>query len=457
MRSAPEVLFEYAEAWPDRVRFLDPDVTLGELAARVRSVATWLVERGVQPGDHVAIQGDNRLEWAIAAWAVQAAGAAFVSIHATCSPEQAGFIVRDSRARLLIADRGEPDLHLDALPEDHPHGALPQGDPHARACLIYTSGTTGDPKGVVLTHANLWANGLDWLEVLGELLPANPVELHWLPMSHIFGWGALCIGTVRGFATRLCSYAEVHALLPRVRPHLLMAVPLVWDHLPPEATGGRLRLGLSGAAPLNPDTKRAYAEAGLLLLEGYGLTETSPTLTLERPGRARFDTVGPAYPSVELALADDGEVLARGPSVFQGYWGAPPSDPGDWFHTGDLGRFVDGSLQLIGRKKELIVLAGGKKVAPAAVESRWQGPGRLVVLGEGQRHLRGLLFSPDEVDVERWLPQLNRGLARHEQLRSIQRIPELPSVDNGLLTPSLKLKRHRVRERYLHGDHGATS
>jgi long-chain acyl-CoA synthetase len=457
--AASSLLFARAEAEPDRIRFLSPErVTLGELSSRVRSVASWLVGRGVKPGDHVAIWGDNGLEWAIAAWAVQAAGAAFVTIHAPASKGQADFIVRDSGAVLTISDSAhdpQADLLLDTPAWQEalatPPAPLPDVGPDDRACLIYTSGTTGDPKGVVLTHRNLWVNGEDWLQVVAPLLPEDAIEVHWLPMSHIFGWGALCIGTVYGLQTALCGFFEVAETALELHPHFLCGVPLLWDNLPPAALGDRYVLGLSGAAPLSTATKERYAAAGRLLLEGYGLTETSPTLTLEHPDQASRDTVGRPYPSVEIRIAPDGEVLARGDSVFAGYWNRTdqPFDTDGWFHTGDLGRFQDGALQLIGRKKELIVLSGGKKVAPAGIEARFPPHlGRLVLVGDNRKDIGALVFSEAGDDPSAAIEHINGQVARFERIRSFRVFSELPSVENGLLTPSLKLKRHVVADRY---------
>jgi long-chain acyl-CoA synthetase len=463
LEPAPNLLFARAAAEPDRVRFLEPEVvTLGVLADRVRAVSTWLVARGVKPGDHVAMWADNSLNWLITAWAIQAAGAAFVSVHAPSSRTQADFIRADSGAVLFVSDcahDADADLVLDgpsmADALSTPAGALPDVAADDRACLIYTSGTTGAPKGVVLTHHNLFVNGEDWLNVVGPLLPVDAVEVSWLPMSHIFGWGALCVGTAFGMQTALCSFHDLAPALARVRPHFLCAVPLVWDHLPPAATGGRFQLGLSGAAPLKTATKARYSDAGLCLLEGYGLTETSPTLTLERADQTDRDTVGRVYPSVEVRIAADGEVQARGPSVFSGYWNRTdqPFDDEGWFCTGDLGVWQDGALRIVGRKKELIVLRGGKKVSPAAVEAQFQALsadalGRAVVVGDNWRHVGALIFSTTDADPADPIAQLNETVGRAERIRAYTVIPELPSVENGMLTASLKLRRHVVAQRY---------
>ncbi len=457
--ASSSLLFLKAAENPDAVRFIEPErVTVGELARRVRGVASWLVARGVKPGDHVAIWADNRLEWAIAAWAVQATGAAFVSIHAPCSAAQAAFIQDDAKAVLTISDTAHDagaDLLLDDASFDEAVKTVPVALPDVsaddRACLIYTSGTTGDPKGVVLTHRNLWVNGEDWLARVAPLLPADAVEVHWLPMSHIYGWGALCIGTVFGLQTSLCGFHEVVETTLRVQPHFVCGVPLLWDNVPAEAMGSRFVLGLSGAAPLRTETKQRWAQTGKLILEGYGLTETSPTLTLEAPDQLDRDTVGRPYPSVEIRIAPDGEVLARGPSVFSGYWNRAeqPFTEDGWFQTGDLGRIQDGALKLVGRKKELIVLTGGKKVAPAPIEAMFPTvAGRLVLVGDDRRHLAALVFASVDADPEPLIAKINQQVASYEQIRNWTLVPELPSVDNGLLTPSLKLKRHVVAERY---------
>ncbi len=457
--ASSSLLFAKADENPDAVRFIEPElVTVGELAKRVRAVASWMIGRGVKPGDHVAIWADNCLEWAISAWAVQATGAAFVTIHAPCSPNQAEFICADARTVLLISDTAhnpDADLVLDGASYAEALGTKPVELPDVaaddRACLIYTSGTTGDPKGVVLTHRNLWVNGEDWLQMVAPMVRDNATEVHWLPMSHIFGWGALCIGTVYGLKTALCGFYDVIETSQRVQPHFICGVPLLWDNVPPTALGDRFELGLSGAAPLSQTTKKNYAQAGKRLLEGYGLTETSPTLTLEHPDQLERDTVGRPYPSVQIAIAADGEVLAKGPSVFSGYWNRQdqPFTQDGWFKTGDLGTLENGALKLIGRKKELIVLTGGKKVAPAPIEAMFPiGSGRLVLVGDNRKHVGAIVFSADSADTAAQIESINCQVSRYERIRSYEVVADLPSVENGLLTPSLKLKRHVLADRY---------
>jgi len=231
-------------------------------------------------------------------------------------------------------------------------------------------------------------------------------------------------------------------------------------------TGGRLRFCLSGGAGLKVEIKQMLHAHGLLVLEGYGLTETSPTLTLNRPSAFRFDTVGKPLPSLELKLDDDGEILARGANVFSGYYKDPGAtaaaftDDG-WFRTGDVGRWTDdGFLQIIDRKKDILVTAGGKNVPPANIEARFVDDPlieRVVVYGDARPYLVAAVWvRPDagtmpaaerERAVAARVEAINSELARYETIKR-HFVSELPlTVDDGLLTSSLKLRRKAVYER----------
>ena len=256
------------------------------------------------------------------------------------------------------------------------------------AQMLYTSGTSGNPKGVPLTYRNVGVNGRDWLVCNAPLIEEGDRDLLWLPMSHIFGFGELCLGNLLGWETYMATPADVLDLLPGVAPQVFMSVPAYWEKIaraigaggdPHEAltrvTGGRLRFCLSGGAGLKVEIKQTLHQHGLLIIEGYGLTETSPTLTLNRPDAFRFDTVGKVLPSVELKLADDGEILARGENVFSGYYKDPNATAAaftedGWFCTGDVGRWTaDGFLQIVDRKKDILVNSGGKNIPPANIEA----------------------------------------------------------------------------------------
>jgi long-chain acyl-CoA synthetase len=302
-------------------------------------------------------------------------------------------------------------------------------------------------------------------------------------MSHIFGFGELCLGNTLGWETYMASPADVLDLLPEVAPQVFMSVPAYWEKIARaiqagkdsdearrealrRVTGGRLRFCLSGGAGLKVEIKQLLHAHGLLVLEGYGLTETSPTLTLNRPDAFRFDTVGKPLPSLELKLDADGEILARGANVFTGYF----KDPGataaaftedGWFRTGDVGRWTeDGYLQIIDRKKDILVTAGGKNVPPANIEARFVDDPlieRVVVYGDARPYLVAAVWLRPETHampfdernraIAARVEAINGELARYETIKR-HFIAELPlTVDDGLLTSSLKLRRKAVYDR----------
>jgi long-chain acyl-CoA synthetase len=360
--------------------------------------------------------------------------------------------------------------------------------------MLYTSGTSGPPKGVPLTHRNVGSNGRDWLVVNAPLIADEPVDLLWLPFSHIFGFGEACLGNTLGFETFMCDPASVLARLPEVRPSVFMSVPSVWEKLAaaaqressPEArrerliaaTGGRMRFCLSGGAGLKREVKELFWEQGLLIIEGYGLTEASPTLTLNHIEAFRFDSVGRPLPSVELRLAEDGEILARGPNVFAGYHKDEEATRAvltadGWLKTGDVGELTaDGFLRIVDRKKDIFVLASGKNVPPANIEQRFADDARfahVVLYGDGRGYLvAGVWLEPGAAAA--WLAErgvapeardaalremvgariaeINAALARHETIKRFQLFSEPLTVEGGLLTATLKVKRRAVWERF---------
>lgn len=557
LRIAPRAVFDALEDRKTRVRFMVPTatgawrpVTWGTFAEEIRELALFLGSV-LESGDRGAIYAPNRIEWASAALAIQAAGGVMVPIYPASTTEQVGYVASHSDAKVIFVDTpallgkllsawgalGAVErivLLDDALDAARVHESLrakgvavpsfeeverkvisfsraramgaarDREDPLAfertmngvsldqNSVMLYTSGTSGNPKGVPLTHRNVAINGLDWLKCNAPILHENGVDILWLPMSHIFGFGELCLGNSLGFTSYLADPATCLARLPEVKPTVFFSVPSHWEKLAiqamheptPEArlakfkavSGGNLKFCLSGGAGLKREVKDFFYSCGVLIIEGYGLTETSPTLTMNRPDAFRFDTVGKVFPSVEVKLAEDGEILARGPSVFKGYHKDPAATaeaftPDGWFKTGDVGHFTeDGFLQIIDRKKDILVTAGGKNVPPANIELRFRDDpfiANVVVYGEAKKFLVAGVWlneeavaahlgevAPEARDaarralVQKRIDQANTELASFETLKKFVILSEPLTVENELLTPSLKVRRKKVYERF---------
>lgn len=523
-------------------------VTWGAFADQIRRCGMFLRHLGLRSGERVAIFAPNSVAWMAAALGAQAVGGAMVPIYPTSTAEQAGYVVQHSDARVVFIDTPallekvidawdayanvqqvvllsavlNPAETLERLQAEH-RTSLEWSDLEPRlitwdtaieigraldaakpgvfeqvmtavsldqmAVMLYTSGTTGRPKGVPLTHRNIGVNGRDWLEINGPLVEEDGVDVLWLPMSHIFGFGEACLGNTLGFVSYLSDPYSVLNLLPEVRPTVFMSVPRYFEKIASlaqevtgdaaqrarlhEVTGGRLTFCLSGGAGLKEEIKDFFWKHGMLITEGYGLTEASPTITLNRPQAFRFDTVGLPLPSVEVELADDGEIWARGASIFGGYHKDPEAtaavltDDG-WLKTGDLGQWTeDGFLKIIGRKKEILVTAAGKNISPVNIEQQFLDDplfAHVVVYGDGEKYLvAGVWLEPtmvravlgEDVDddalntyVARKMTAVNDALARFEQIKKWRRISTPLTVENGLLTPTLKVKRNAVYARF---------
>lgn len=553
--SAPQMLFDRVAELGTRPRFMLRDgddwraVTWAAFGDEVARAAAFLAGDVLSRGDRAVIFAHNRIEWIAAALAIQCAGGVMVPVYPASTDEQAAYVVEHSGARVVfvagedqwqrvltqwsryaavqwfvalddhdpsawaagLRAEGKPAptagelerrvIRWDRVQQLGAQAGLPVATMLERiamgdaALMLYTSGSTGLPKGVPLSHTNLAVNQADWILAVASQMPESPVDLLWLPMSHIFGYGEACIGTALGFTTYLCEPATVMDLMPTVRPSVFMSVPAYWQKLaakagtgdPEEqrarlaqATGGRLRFCLSGGAGLASAVKQQLYACGLLVLEGYGLTECAPTLTLNRPDAFRFDTVGKPLPSVELCLADDGEILARGPNIFAGYHRdeaatAAAFDEQGWFHTGDVGQLTeDGFLQIVDRKKEILVTAGGKNVPPANIERLLDADPLVrhaIVYGDGKNYLVAGLWldheavdaqlatestSPSRAERQRWieawleatLVRVNAQLARYEQLKRLRVFDEPLTVNGGLLTASLKIRRKAIYDAF---------
>jgi len=442
----------------------------------------------------------------------------------------------------VFALRGDAGITLETISADAIYDAPIDFSPVGRddlATLIYTSGTTDDPKGVMLTHGNLLADvaaGLGGVPVFD-----SDTFLSFLPVSHAF---ERTVGHFLPIAcgARIAYAEDVTTLLrdiPEVRPTVMISVPRLYEkiyagvqdklmHAPAikqklfsraqalgikrfelrreggdlhglealsfrvldhlvhaklrEKMGGKLRLFVSGGAALHPDIARFLLAAGLTVCPGYGLSETSPVLTVNLERRIKPETVGPALPGVELRLAEDGELLARGDMVMQGYWHKPDEtaevlDDDGWLHTGDIAEIDDeGYVRIVDRKKELLVLSNGEKVPPARVEKRLAiDPAILLamVVGDQRSYLTALVVADEGQLGSHWQKEEGRALPsdwrRSEEVKSwlLSRMQaachDLPSfmqvrffvfVDDewtqasGMLTPTLKFKRRNIMQRY---------
>ena len=406
------------------------------------------------------------------------------------------------------------------------------------ATIIYTSGTTGSPKGVMLSHANIVANVLGLFQIFH--FDETDSALSFLPLSHIFERTADYLLFYCGVSI---AYAESIETVPvnmqEIRPTVVASVPRFFEKVhdrveesrklssglkrrltdwafgvgrrytrhvldgthPPvglawqrslaskivyaklqQRLGGRLRFFFSGGAPLDARLGEFFLSVGIQILEGYGLTETSPVIAVNRQNRFRFGTVGPALPGVEVKIAEDGEILTRGPSVMLGYYRKPEETQqalhGGWFHTGDIGHMdEDGFLNITDRKKDLIVTAGGKNVAPQPIERLLKASPVLlnaVVLGDKRPYLcalvvpnpetitdhareQGLSFEsygdllqspPIQEFLVNAVEKSTAGLASFETVKKVIPVEKDFTIEDGELTPTLKVKRRIVEKRF---------
>lgn len=484
-------------------------LTWDELAGRVNERRCALVTRlGVVPGDRVAQVSPNCLEWVLTDLAVLGVGAVHVPLHASLAAAQAAEHIRHSGARVAIvrdASFGEQLRSLlpsamrvvthtdtDLLRGDSEHGSQSLLTPTSGdlATILYTSGTTGTPLGVALSHQNLASNAIAITDAAAP--SGNEVRFCLLPLSHIYARTCdLYSWLVYGGRLVLAESREsVFRDLKIAAPSAINAVPYFYQKVVDrlrEAGGdvdaGRLREELGGAiercycggAPLAPEVDRFFAERGLPILCGYGLTEASPVITATSPGGHRLGTVGPPLAGVDVRLADDGEVLARGPNVMQGYWQDETATArvlrDGWLYTGDLGELDEaGHLRIVGRKKEMIVLATGKKVAPTQIEQLLAGSPwieQACVVGDGRKCLAALIVPNGEAlrrEIRRrrlWVwsrrravthPQVLElyrteiarcitGRAEFEQIGAFQLLTRAFSQAQGEVTPKLSLCR----------------
>jgi long-chain acyl-CoA synthetase len=508
------------------------DLTWVEYDARSRAGAAALVEAGVAPGDRVGLLGENSADWLVADMAILGAAAINVPPHAPLTARQVHFQLDDAGVSWLFVSTREqlakatqirpllPSLRGIVVFDDSAAGgdvlswrgflqrgrlALPRVEaelekrratlgPDDLATIMYTSGTTGNPKGVMLTHANLLSNAVASLAAAPHL--PGDVVLNWLPFSHIYARTVDHYAASLVAGTLVCLAESPETLvddLAEVRPTYFASVPRFYEKVlnavtsaDPEETSRRLRDVFgprvdwlsSGGAPLPPAIARAYHRAGLMLLQGYGLTESSPVISFNTKKAYKIESVGRPLPGVEVRIAPDGEVLSRGPHIMRGYWNNPAATAealrDGWLYTGDLGEVdADGFLSITGRKKDLLVMSNGKKVVPAYIEGLLLADpciDQVVVCGEGRNFLAALVV-PHWENVRRELaaagvvlpagaedrppPAVQSFLQRRiaaalvdvspgEQVRKFVLVGRPFSVAADELTVSLKLRRNVI-------------
>lgn len=555
------------------------DVTVPEFRDSVRGLACAFHDKGVKPGDRVAILAENRPEWTISDFAALTSGAVSVPVYPTLLGWQIEYILNDSGAVAIVCSNQE---QLDKILEIRSHvpslrtiivcdppASLPEGirlfrevveegkrwetdhgpswfdqslkapTPGDLATLVYTSGTTGNPKGAMLTHGNITSNVL----TVPENVPfeVGDIALSILPLSHILERMIDFLYLYKG----LCiAYAEnvnkVADNLAEVQPHFFAAVPRLFEKMrarvmdnvaaaPPARQkifrwalgvaaerlpyivdrkplpfglkmksavadklvfgkilarlGGRVKYVVSGGAPLSAELAAFFIGAGVEILEGYGLTETSPVIAVNRPDKRRLGTVGPVVEGVEVKIASDGEILTRGPHVMKGYWNnddatAQTIDSERWLHTGDIGEIdSDGFLKITDRKKDILITAYGKNIAPQPLEALLKSSpyvGTPVLIGDRRKYLIALIVpnfeklqreatalgvaynSNDELVrdpkivalLQEEIDRINQNLDRQEKIRRFALLPRDFSVEEDEITPSLKVKRKEIDKKY---------
>jgi long-chain acyl-CoA synthetase len=552
-------------------------ISSDELLARAKNIAAGLQAIGIRRGDRIALLSESRLEWTLTDAGCIFAGVIDVPIYPTLAPPQVRYILNDCGATALFIERREKfdelkeilrecpqvkhlvyfdpaDMSAEALSlaelerlgrefqQKHPAFLDQLGSeiaPDDLATIIYTSGTTGEPKGVMLTHANLVTNLIDSSGHLS--FGGHDVALSVLPLSHVFERQAMYMYLYRGMAVYFAeSLQTIGPNLREVHPTILVGVPrifekiyariqeraaeagkfaammLAWSvsvareyakytvaHRPVPlflklkhaiasrlvfakwhaAFGGRMRLLVSGGAALPHDLSYIYIGAGIPIIQGYGLTETSPVITTSHLDAIRVGTVGTAIPNVEVRIAADGEIEVRGPNVMRGYYNKPEetravfTDDG-WFKTGDVGTLdADGYLIITDRKKELFKTSGGKYISPQPIEQAIKGsrfvsqvvligaerkfPAALIVPNweqlESYCNLKGIEVKsrremcehPRIIDLlERQIDRLTPNLARYEKIKKIALLENEFTIEGGELTPTLKIKRRVIEQKY---------
>jgi len=547
-----------------------------DIRITVKDIAFGLRSLGIGSGNNVSILSNNTPRWAMSDYGIICSGAATVSIYPTLIASQIEYILNDSESKIVFVENqeqlskilsiknncstlehiivmddsdtgGGQNVHtfmnfLDKGTALENEGELSFEDmvntasPDDLLTLIYTSGTTGNPKGVMLTHANLIAN----MEGISDLITfdEDDIFLSFLPLSHVFErmgghFTAFSMGCTVYYAE---SIETVPENLQEAKPTVVLSVPRLYEKMHAriieglksapairqkifywaisvgrdystlslskqpipfflgikhkianklvyskvkERVGGRLKFFVSGGAPLSQKIAEFFSAAGITILEGYGLTETSPVLSANSPEKLRFGTVGIPLFNVKIKIDEDGEILGKAPSIMKGYYNNPEAtaeaiDADGWFHTGDIGEFdADGFLKITDRKKNILVTSAGKNVAPAPMENALVSSPyieQVVVIGDNRNFISALIVPAFEA-VEAYLSEMDKDVsdpnamiehvdvialineevnsamesfAKYERIKKFSLLPRLLTIEDGELTPTLKVVRRVV-------------
>jgi long-chain acyl-CoA synthetase len=552
-------------------------ISAADMLRRAKDIALGLHSLGVRKGDRVAIVSESCVEWVLVDQGCLFAGAVTVPIYPTLTPPQVQYILEDCAPKVLfVATREKFDEICDvaqsckSISEIALFSSAVAAEPHlltlaeleqrgrdvaktkpqvideldrARAAdlatIIYTSGTTGEPKGVMLSHANMVSNLIDSSNHLD--FGARDSALSVLPLSHTFERQAMNMYLHHGMSVYFGELETLGDYLREVEPSVFVGVPRIYEKILArvqdramaqgrlnaalvhwavevgkswaqrisdrnriplslklkhkladlilfeklrKAMGGRIRILVSGGAALSNEVSLAFLGAGLPIVQGYGLTETSPVITAGQLHDIRVGTSGKPIRNVEVRIAADGEIETRGPQVMEGYWHKPEetkaviSDDG-WFKTGDIGSLdAEGFLTITDRKKELLKTSGGKYIAPQPIEQMIKGSrfvNQVVVIGNDRKFASGLIVpdweqleayakykgidglksradfchSPRIIDLfERQIAARTQTLAQFEKIKKIALLDREFTVESGEMTPTLKVKRRVIDEKY---------
>jgi long-chain acyl-CoA synthetase len=571
------------EKFPDKIGYMFKvggeyqSITFRETYSRTSQIAAGLQTLGAKKNDKILLLSENRLEWAMADYAILSLGCITVPIYPTLLPSHIEYIINHSDGHIIIVSdtyqlqkimeirhkipklreiilvTGETSEGVNSLEEimkkgkkalsDNPRlidmelEKVTSGD---TASVIYTSGTTGTPKGVMLSHANILSNIEGSLQSIS--VSEADVFLSFLPLSHIFErMAGHFLATYSGAAIAYAENIETVAQnLEEVHPTVMTSVPrffekvyakildsleegspvkkkiflwaievgkqanlykqkglplkgtlrtkygiadkLVYSKLK-EKVGGKIRFFVSGGAPLAREINEFFNAAGLLLLEGYGLTESSPVISVNKEQNFKFGTPGLPISNVEVAIAEDGEILTRGPHVMKGYFKNEEEtkeaiDEEGWLHTGDIGYLdKDGFLYITDRKKNIIVTSGGKNIAPQPIENliiTSKYIDQAVVLGDKRKYCTAFLVPSmdnlkdfaeknsieftDENDLikkeeiinllRKEIDEATVDLASYETIKKFRILKDPFTIESGDLTPTLKVKRNIVEQKF---------